>query len=154
MSALGIASAVSPRQDALTIQASGAEVRRASEWLDAACRAHNVPQPLAERLALCLHEVLANIINHGGPAALAAPIRLQLDTTRDQGSSKASLTVSDAGMPFNPLSVPKRNLPKTLAEAPVGGLGLVMIHRFADGLDYRHEDGQNHLTFGVGWRLQ
>ncbi len=150
MSALGSASAASPWQDTLTIYANGDEVRRASEWLDAACRAHDVPLPLAERLALCLHEVLANIINHGGPTALMSPIRLLLDITRDQGSSKIRVTVSDAGVPYNPLTAPQRILPKTLAEAPEGGLGLVMIRRFADSLDYRHEDGHNHLTFGVG----
>jgi hypothetical protein len=26
-----------------------------------------------------------------------------------------------------------------------------MIRRFSDRLDYRHEDGYNHLTFGVRW---
>jgi anti-sigma regulatory factor (Ser/Thr protein kinase) len=151
---VGTALAVSSWHDELTIAADGAEVRRASEWLDTACRQHDVAQVLAERLVLCLNEVLANIITHGGSAALAAPVTLLFEVTRDHDCSKASVTVSDAGMPFNPLSAPKRILPKTLAEASDGGWGLVLMRRCADWLDYRHEDGRNHLTFGTRWNVQ
>jgi anti-sigma regulatory factor (Ser/Thr protein kinase) len=142
---------VSSRFDELTIDANGAEVRRASEWLDATCQQRDVPQALVERLVLCLSEVLANVIAHGGRSAHAAPIRLLLEVEFDQVARKASVTVSDAGMAFDPLSVPKRILPKTLDEASLGGLGLIMIRRCSDWLDYRHEDGRNHLTFGTRW---
>ena len=135
------------------IGANGAEVRRASEWLDTTCRQRDVPQALVGRLVLCLNEVLANVIDHGGGTALSAPIRLLLEVRLDQDGSKAGVTVSDAGMAFDPLSVPKKILPKTLAEAAPGGLGLVMIRRCADWLDYRHEDGRNHLTFGARWGM-
>ena len=144
----------SPRFVELTIGANGAEVRRASEWLDTACRQRDVPQALVERLVLCLNEVLANVITHGGRTALSAPIKLRLEVSLDQDYSKASVTVSDAGMAFNPLAVPKRILPKTLDEALMGELGLVMIRRCSDWLHYRHEDGHNHLTFGTRWNLQ
>lgn len=145
---------MSPRVDKLTIGASGDEVRRASEWLDTTCQQRDVPQELVERLVLCLNEVLANVITHGGRTALSAPIRLQFVVWLDQDCRKASVTVSDAGMAFDPLSVPKNMAAKTLAEASPGGLGLVMIRRLADWLDYRHEDGHNHLTFGTRWNLQ
>jgi serine/threonine-protein kinase RsbW len=143
-----------PGLDELTIGANGAEARRASEWLDTTCRQRNVPHGLAERLALCLQEVLANVITHGGRTALSAPIRLLVEIRLEQDCSKASVTVSDAGVAFNPLSIPQRNLPTTLGDAAVGGLGLVMIRRCSDWLDYRHEDGHNHLTFGARWNMR
>jgi anti-sigma regulatory factor (Ser/Thr protein kinase) len=145
---------VSLRFDELTIGANGAELRRASEWLEKTCQQRDVPQAPAERLVICLNEVLANVINHGGRTALLAPIKLQLEVRFDQDCSKASVTVSDCGMAFDPLSVPTRILPKTLEEASPGGLGLVMIRRHSDWLDYRHEGGRNHLTFGARWTLQ
>ena len=139
--------------DELAITANGPEVRRAVEWLATTCGRRDVPQPLVERLVLCLHEVLANVITHGGRTALAAPITMQLEVTRDP-ECKASVTVTDAGIAFNPLSVPNRILPKTLADAPESGLGLVMIRRCTDWLDYRRDDGHNHLTFGARWDVQ
>lgn len=140
--------------DELTITASRAEVRSASKWLETACRRHEVPQARVERLVLCLNEVLANIIAHGGSGALSAPVTLALEVALDRGQGKAGVTVSDAGMAFDPLSVTARSLPKTLEEASLGGLGLVMIGRCSDWLDYRHEGGRNHLTFGVRWSPQ
>ena len=142
------------RFDELTIRPAGDEVRRASDWLQAACRRNQVPDELVERLDLCLNEVLANVIVHGGAAALSAPVRLTLEIDVDGGRGKAGVTVSDAGAAFDPLSAPARTLPKTLDEASGGGLGLVMIRRCSDWLDYRNEEGRNHLTFGARWGVQ
>jgi sigma-B regulation protein RsbU (phosphoserine phosphatase) len=139
------------RPDELTIGAGVAEIRRAVEWLEAACRRRSVPQAPAERLALCLHEALANVITHGGGSALAAPIGLALEVGRGADGIMASITVSDAGTAFNPLALPQKAPPSTLDEAAPGGLGLVMIRRCADWLDYRHEGGRNRFTFGARW---
>lgn len=133
--------------DELEISGNASEVRRAAEWLTSACRQRKLPQQSIERLELCLHEVLANVITHGGTAARAAPIRMRLEMQHHS----ASVTVSDAGIPFDPRSVPEKVLPHSLHETSPGGLGLVMIRRSADGLDYRHEDGLNRFTFGVRW---
>ena len=135
--------------DKLSIGATGAEVRRASDWLDATCREQEVPQPLADRLVLCLNEVLANVIDHGG--AGVSPIGVSLEVTRAPGGGKAGVTVSDAGAAFDPRTVPAGAAPKTLDEAAVGGLGLVMVRYCADWLDYRREGNRNHLTFGAHW---
>jgi len=145
---------VSPRFDELTISANGEDVRRASDWLDATCRQHEVPEEPVERLLLCLNEALANVIVHGGAGARSAPVRLMLEVSVDDGCGKARVTVSDAGVAFDPLSVPARALPRTLEDASVGGLGLVMIRRCSDWLDYRNDQGRNHLTFGARWSVQ
>lgn len=141
------------RFDELTIGTNGDDVRRASDWLYAACRKNEVPEEQAERLVLCLNEALANVIVHGS-GSVSAPVRLTIEIGVDGGRGSAGVTVSDSGAAFDPLSVPARTLPKTLDEASVGGLGLVMIRRCSDWLDYRNEHGRNHLTFGARWSLQ
>jgi anti-sigma regulatory factor (Ser/Thr protein kinase) len=145
---------VPPRIDELTIRANGDEVRRASDWLYAACREHAVPEQHVERLVLCLNEALENVIVHGGSTALSAPVKLMLEVSVDERCGKAGVTVSDAGVAFDPLSVPSRTLPKTLEDASLGGLGLVMIRRCSDWLDYRNEQGHNRLTFGARWGVR
>jgi anti-sigma regulatory factor (Ser/Thr protein kinase) len=142
---------VSPRPDELAIGADGAEVRRASEWLEATCQRRGVPQALAEQLVLCLDEVLANVMAHGGRTVHSEPIRLLLEVRAEQDHGQASVTVTDSGIAFDPLSVPKKALPRTLDEATPGGMGLVLLRRFCSVLHYRHEAGRNHLTFGTRW---
>lgn len=141
----------SSRPDQFSIGFDGAEVRRASEWLGTACRRREIPQAHAERLELCLHEALANVITHGGESASAVSIALSLEVGPGKDGVLASVTVSDACAAFNPLSITPRPPSTTLDDAAPGGLGLVMIRRCADWLDYRHEDGRNHFTFGVRW---
>ena len=82
-----------------------------------------------------------------------APIGIALEFRTDIDGVQAIVTVSDAGSPFDPRSVPQKSPPRTLAEATAepGGMGLAMIRRCADWLDYRHEGGRNHVTFGVRW---
>ena len=147
----GQRSMVPPRDDVLSIRATGAEVRRASEWLELACQQRGVPERTAERLVLSLNEALANVIFHGGAGALLSPVHLRLEVIVDAHEGKASVTISDAGIAFNPLTVAAKPRPTSLEETVPGGLGLVMIRRFSDCLDYRHEDGRNHLTFGATW---
>jgi len=141
-----------PHRDELTIGASGAEVRRASEWLSATCLQYDIPTAQAQRLEICLNEVLANIITYGGSTALATPIGLQLEFLCAVDAGEARVTVSDAGFAFNPLLVPLPPRSNNLAEARAGGLGLVMIRYYSDWLDYRREGGYNHFTFGTRWQ--
>jgi len=142
-----------PRFDELTIDANGADFRRASEWLAAACESRAVPDAQADRLILSLNEVLANVVTHGGAPARSAPIRLLLEVESEQQFGIAGMTVSDAGTAFDPTSVPQKARPRTLDEASPGGRGLVMIRHCSEWLRYRHEGGRNHLTFGVRWAV-
>jgi len=132
----------------IAIAADAHGARHASEWLEAMCRQHGVPQAECDRLAICLEEVLMNIIDHGGPTALSEPVRLQFQV---EGNQAARLTVSDAGEAFDPLSWSLATAPRTLDEARPDGMGLRMIRQCSHALDYRREAGRNHLTFGTHW---
>jgi serine/threonine-protein kinase RsbW len=135
--------------ETLAIAASGDEVRRACEWLTAALRQRDVPQPQVERLELALHEVLANVLDHGGSTARAEPIHIEVRAKATTG--EARVEVRDAGIPFDPTTAPEYIPPKTLAEARPGGLGLPLIRRFSDWMSYRREGGRNHFMFGARW---
>ena len=126
-------------------------MQRASEWLEATCRQHGVPREQVDRLLLCLDDALANVLEHGGPTALSRPIGLLFEMRDDPESWTASVTLSDAGPAFDPVSAPDNALPKTLDDAQPNGRGLQMIRASSSLLRYRREDGLNHLTFGTSW---
>jgi serine/threonine-protein kinase RsbW len=139
--------------ETLAIAASGDEIRRASAWLTTALRQRDVPDPQVERLELALHEVLANVLAHGGSAARAEPIRIRIriEVREKATTGEARVEVRDAGIPFDPTGAPEHTPAKTLAEAQLGGLGLPLIRRCSDWMRYRREGGRNHLTFGARW---
>jgi serine/threonine-protein kinase RsbW len=139
------------KQVELAIAASGEEIRRASEWLTSALRQRDVPAPQVERLELALHEVLANVLAHGGSVARAELIRICIEVREKATTGEARVKVSDAGIPFDPTGAPEHTPAKTLAEAPLGGLGLPLIRRCSDCMSYSREGGRNHFVFGARW---
>jgi anti-sigma regulatory factor (Ser/Thr protein kinase) len=51
--------------------------------------------------------------------------------------------VFDDCRPFNPLERPEVDTTKPLEEKPIGGLGVHLMRKFMDELDYRREEGKN-----------
>jgi serine/threonine-protein kinase RsbW len=138
---------------ALSIDAESREARRASLWLERVGAARRAPADCIRRLDHCLDEALANVILHGGPDTTSRAISLQFAVRYGPGMGEATLTVSDGGPAFDPLAVKPKARPTTLAEAEPRGLGIFMMRDFADRLDYRRSDGQNHLSFTVVWPI-
>ena len=140
-----------PASVELAVSAVADDVRPASNWLAQSCEARGVPAAQILRLDLCLNEVLANVIAHGGERALACPVSLRLEVSGDAPAHRASVTVRDSGAAFDPTAAPLATRPLTLDEAEPGGLGLLMMRELSDALTYRHDNGQNELTFSVHW---
>jgi anti-sigma regulatory factor (Ser/Thr protein kinase) len=135
----------------LAIEADYGEAGRASKWLESACAERGVPSPQVDRLVLCLNEVLANVVRHGGSTATSEPIALRLEVRSGAEGNEASVTVSDAGREFDPVSAPRRPPPRSLEEAAPNGMGLGILDRCSDFRRYRREGGRNHLTFAARW---
>jgi sigma-B regulation protein RsbU (phosphoserine phosphatase) len=124
----------------------------AAPWLAGAGSRLGIPASQIERLDRCLDEVLANIIAHGGPGARLAPIMARLEVIRDPSHNEAVLEVSDCGNAFDPLKVTSRPNLQTLAEADLGGLGLMLLRSNSDALSYRRETDRNCLSIIVRWQ--
>ena len=137
--------------ETLAIAASGDEIRRACVWLATALRQRAVPDPQVECLELALHEVLANVLAHGGSAARDEPIRIRIEVRDKATTGEAHVEVTDAGTPFDPTGTPEHSPAKTLAKARPGGLGLPLIRRCSDWMSYRRDGGRNHFMFGARW---
>jgi anti-sigma regulatory factor (Ser/Thr protein kinase) len=116
-------------------------VARADEWLLDLLRAGGVPDEAAYDLRLGLDEALANIIKHGygdgAPGTIS--VRAQI------GPEIIRLELSDRAGPFNPMSAPEPNLSHDIKERGAGGLGIFLLRRVMDRIDYTRADGENRL---------
>ena len=137
---------VNPKAE-LSIPHQAEGVGYASAWLEKTCREFDVPADEVYRLDICLNEALANVMDHGGMVSRPLPVCLQLDVR----CNEATVTISDPGVPFNPLLTPVKSMPETLADAEPGGLGILMIRNFSDSQQYLYSEGNNQLTFSVRW---
>lgn len=94
------------------------------------------------RIRLAAEEVLANIINYAYPVEQGL---IEIQCMKDRDSGRIVLTFADEGLPFNPLEKeePERSL--SIAERPVGGLGVFLVRSIMDEVAYRREDDRNVL---------
>ena len=128
------------------VEPSAAGLAAASVALCHWLAAHGAPEAGLGRVELVLEEVVMNIIMHGTPAAGAVP-RIRLAATALAGGCR--LAVSDNGPPFNPAAAVPRTDGATLDQAAPGGLGLVLLRRYAQDLDYRRLPAGNRLALTV-----
>jgi anti-sigma regulatory factor (Ser/Thr protein kinase) len=138
-------------EEALSISAEACEFARASAWLESICNARDVPVDERYKLDICMNEALANVISHGGPAAIENPILLTLTMTGSRASGVASLALHATGVPFDPTLHQTRPAPQTLEEAEPGGLGVLMMRANADHIAYERRGDLNCTSFLVRW---
>jgi serine/threonine-protein kinase RsbW len=97
---------------------------------------------LVNRVIVVLEELLTNIVKYGGAHSAGGDIAL----TIDNDASGLILRISSEGEAFDPRGVTDKGAAASLADQKIGGLGLVLVNRLADRVEYRHEAGWNHLN--------
>jgi phosphoserine phosphatase RsbU/P len=130
---------------ALEVPAQLSVLRQVSAWLESQAIAWSIPEDVVPRLDLCLNEVVANCVTHGGQEVHEAPLALQLSIASSHDQTLVTLSVADSGKAFDPTSAPRKARPASLVDATPGGLGLVMMRQNASRLVYRRTPGRNHI---------
>jgi serine/threonine-protein kinase RsbW/sigma-B regulation protein RsbU (phosphoserine phosphatase) len=120
-----------------------AAIPRVAAELEAFCLGHGIGHRDLNRFNLALEEVLTNIISYGFPAGGRHDIEVRVGY--DDGALQA--TVSDDGVPFDPLAAPPPDLGGPAEQRKVGGLGIHLLRALTDTIDYRRDGGRNVLSF-------
>jgi len=118
------------------------ELGRASAWLDRFADSLDLPPEMRFRLDLGLTEAVTNVVAYAYRDSAEHEIRIRLQA---EGGA-VSLEVEDDGVAFDPLQAERPPVPSSLAEAPIGGLGIHLIRSMLDECHYRREAGKNRLT--------
>jgi anti-sigma regulatory factor (Ser/Thr protein kinase) len=101
-----------------------------------------VPESVLHDLNLVVAELLTNIISYGYTDSREHEISVRLSV--EPGEMRVD--VEDDGQPFNPLQAPEPDTTKPLEDRAVGGLGVHLVRKLTDGLEYRRHEGKNLLV--------
>jgi len=119
------------------------EISRLADRIDVFCHERNIHGRVAYRFNLVLDEVLTNIISYGFPKGGRHEIEVKV--VYDGRSLTAS--ISDDGAAFDPLSQAAPDIHAGIEGRKIGGLGIHLLRKLTDSVDYRRADGRNQLTF-------
>jgi len=92
-------------------------------------------------LDVIIEEVVTNILKYGklDPDAEACTVKL----TRKE--NLLEISVSDHGIPFDPLLMPEVDTTQGIEERPIGGLGIHFVRNLTTSQHYEYKDGKNWL---------
>ena len=95
------------------------------------------------RICLAAEEIFVNIANYAyAPGKGTAVVRVSfLDDPR-----RAVVSFADTGVPFDPLKKADPDVTLSAEEREIGGLGIFMIKKTMDDMQYEYKDGHNILT--------
>jgi anti-sigma regulatory factor (Ser/Thr protein kinase) len=118
------------------------ELDRLHRTLADFCRRHGLAATVARDLNLALEEVVTNIITHGYTDDREHFIAVHLDLQ----PGEVKIDVEDDGRPFNPLEAPAVDTTTSLGDRPIGGLGIHLVRKVTDDLEYKRLGDKNIFT--------
>lgn len=87
-------------------------------------------------LKLIVEEIFVNIVNYSNAEYIIVNV---------ESENYLTIEFIDNGIQFDPTLKEDPKTPKSLDEAQVGGLGILLAKNYADEITYTYENGQNHL---------
>ena len=86
---------------------------------------------------LIVEEIFVNIVNYSNSDFITV--------NAEYKDSILTIEFIDNGIEFNPLLKEDPEIPNSIDEAQIGGLGIFLSKKMADELDYQYLNFENHL---------
>ena len=94
-----------------------------------------------KQIKMSLEELFVNIAHYAYPEGNGwAEVRASVQ------DGTAVITLIDGGIPYDPLKKPDPDITLLSEERPIGGLGIYMVKKAMDEMEYEYRDGRNILT--------
>jgi anti-sigma regulatory factor (Ser/Thr protein kinase) len=124
------------------------DVVKIDEWIETIGRRWGENQRTVFAARLCVAELAANVIEHGG----AKPGRDRIIVTLAKCADGIAIEFQDSCARFDPTVETIAERPDTIESAAINGRGLMLIRAYAKEFAYRHDGTYNRVTLRVGLR--
>ena len=123
----------------LEIEASLENLNKALEFINAELEQHACPQDIQGKIEIAVEEIFVNIANYAySPGTGDAVISILIN-------DKIIIRFEDTGRSYNPLEKPEPDLNKPLMERDIGGLGVFLVKKLMDNVEYTRVGNRNVL---------
>ena len=114
--------------------------------LVSSCASHGgFNQTRVKEIELATEEALVNIIKYAYQDKDG-----DIEVTCSLDKEGFTITIVDSGIPFNVLSVGDPDISADVSERNIGGLGIFLMKKLMDDIQYRRAGGKNILTL-IAW---
>ncbi|MCQ2561339.1 MAG: ATP-binding protein [Clostridia bacterium] len=127
----------------IIVPAVAEELDRVQEFVEAELEAYDCPMRAMMQINIVVEEIFVNIASYAyRPEVGDAEICCEVD----EDPLRVTIQFLDHGKPFDPLAQEDADTsPEALLERD-GGLGILLVKKSMDAVDYSYKDGKNILT--------
>lgn len=109
---------------------------------------HGIPEQLISLMVLAVDEVCANVVIHGNDCNPSDRLEIKMIV---KDGKEISFEIKDQGKAFDSKSYKEPDLDKIVETRKQGGMGLMLVKRIMDEVEFRNIKGINicHLRKGI-----
>ena len=127
----------------ITVDAEVKNLDMVFDFIHAQLDEADCPMKAAMQIDLAVDEIFANISNYAyNPDVGKAKIICAVENN----PLRVEISFEDNGIPYNPLEKDDPDITLSADERQIGGLGIFLVKKNVDTVEYRYEDGKNILT--------
>ena len=127
----------------LTIEATPENVDKVIEFIDGMLEEYNCGIKAQTAIDVAVDELFSNIAHYAyNPETGYATVRV--DVKNDPLA--VEITFIDNGVPYDPLAKLDPDTTLSLEDRQIGGLGIFIVKKSMDAVNYEYKDGKNILT--------
>ena len=124
-------------ENSITVIADDKSMIPVSEFAKSLTEKLTVVPKIANKVSIAVDEIYSNIVNYSG--AELATISYEIKDGR------LYITFTDDGIPYNPLEAEEPDITLSAEERKIGGLGIFMVKKMTESMEYTYEDKKNIL---------
>ena len=126
----------------LTVGASVDNIEAVTAFVDRELEALHCPMKAQMQIDVAIDELFSNIARYAYPNEDGeATVRVEVE----DDPLAVIISFIDCGKPFDPLSRDDPDVTLGVDERAIGGLGIFVVKKTMDAVDYEYKDGRNIL---------
>ena len=126
----------------LTVDAKDENLAKVLAFVDGELEALDCLPKTQMQIDVAVEELFVNVA-HYAYAPKNGPVTVRIETAQEPRA--VTITLTDCGVPYDPLAKPDPDVTLPADERPIGGLGIYMVKKSMDEMRYAYRDGQNVL---------
>ena len=127
----------------ITVKADVKNLPEVTDFMNRILDAASVDRKMMLKLGMVLDELFTNVSNYGyGEEKGDITVRVYIPKDR----SEVTLTFVDSGVPYDPLAKKDPNITRIKEGRKPGGLGIFMVKKTMDEMEYDYKNGHNIFT--------
>lgn len=111
---------------------------KVTEFIDSCVEDYALPLRVGYSLNVVADEIFSNIVYYSGAQNAEVLFRDNKDTI--------TLVFTDDGKPYNPMEAEEPDITASAEERNIGGLGLFMVKKMAEQVQYEYAGQKNRMT--------